>query len=125
MMEYVTFNNGVQMPLLGYGVYQVGLEGCEQCVRDAIDVGYRAIDTAQVYGNEAGVRSPSMKKRKIGNMEISAIGFVAFSPMPNEFLGARYGKNNRYKKTDYGSFMPQFFECQVAENRKTNFLKIT
>lgn len=54
-MEYVTLNNGVQMPKLGYGVYQVTNEACERCVLDAIQVGYRSIDTAQPYGNEQAV----------------------------------------------------------------------
>lgn len=54
-MEYVTLNNGVKMPVLGYGVYQTPPEQTEQCVLDAIRVGYRSIDTAQAYGNEEGV----------------------------------------------------------------------
>lgn len=54
-MEYVTLNNGVTMPILGYGVYQVDPEECERCVLDAVSVGYRLIDTAQAYGNEEGV----------------------------------------------------------------------
>ncbi len=54
-MEYVTLNNGIKMPVLGYGVYQVTNEECERCVLDAISVGYRSIDTAQAYGNEAAV----------------------------------------------------------------------
>lgn len=54
-MEYVTLNNGVKMPMLGYGVYQVTPEECERCVSDAISVGYRSIDTAQAYANEEGV----------------------------------------------------------------------
>ena len=54
-MEYVTLNNAVKMPVLGYGVYQTPPEETERCVRQAIDVGYRAIDTAQAYGNEEGV----------------------------------------------------------------------
>ena len=54
-MKYVTLSNGVQMPMLGYGVFQVSNEETERCVLDAIDVGYRLIDTAQSYGNEAGV----------------------------------------------------------------------
>lgn len=54
-MEYVTLNNGVQMPKLGYGVYQVTNDACERCVLDAIQVGYRSIDTAQSYGNEQAV----------------------------------------------------------------------
>lgn len=51
-MEYVTLNNGVKMPVLGYGVFQVSNEECERCVSDAISVGYRLIDTAQAYGND-------------------------------------------------------------------------
>ncbi|WP_028974202.1 aldo/keto reductase [Spirochaeta cellobiosiphila] len=54
-MEYVQLNNGVKMPYLGYGVYQVTPEECERCVTDALDVGYRSIDTAQAYRNEEGV----------------------------------------------------------------------
>ena len=54
-MEYVTLNNGIQMPALGYGVYQVNNEECERCVLDAISAGYRLIDTAQSYGNEEAV----------------------------------------------------------------------
>lgn len=51
-MEYVTLNNGIKMPVLGYGVFQVKGEECERCVLDAVRVGYRAIDTAQSYGND-------------------------------------------------------------------------
>ena len=54
-MEYITLANGVKMPLLGYGVYQVDPAECERCVTDAIAVGYRSIDTAQAYHNEEGV----------------------------------------------------------------------
>lgn len=54
-MDYVTLANGVKMPQLGYGVYQVTKEECKRCVLDALDVGYRAIDTAQSYFNEAEV----------------------------------------------------------------------
>ena len=54
-MEYVSLNNGVKMPKVGYGVFQVAGEECERCVLDALDVGYRAIDTAQSYGNEIAV----------------------------------------------------------------------
>ena len=56
-MEYVELNNGVKMPMLGYGVYQTPPEETERCVLEAVDVGYRSIDTAQAYGNEEGVGS--------------------------------------------------------------------
>ena len=54
-MEYVTLSNGVRMPQLGYGVYQVSKEECTRCVLDALAVGYRHIDTAQSYFNEEEV----------------------------------------------------------------------
>lgn len=54
-MEYVTLYNGVKMPQLGYGVYQVTREECERCVLDALEVGYRSLDTAQSYFNEEQV----------------------------------------------------------------------
>ena len=54
-MKTVKLNNGVEMPILGYGVYQIAPEECERCVLDAINVGYRSIDTAQAYYNEEGV----------------------------------------------------------------------
>ena len=54
-MEYVTLNNGVKMPILGFGVYQISKEDCARCVLDAIKVGYRHFDTAQSYFNEEQV----------------------------------------------------------------------
>lgn len=54
-MKYVTLSNGVKMPQVGYGVYQVGKDECERCVLDALSVGYRHLDTAQSYFNEEEV----------------------------------------------------------------------
>ncbi|MUT64762.1 aldo/keto reductase [Paenibacillus sp. NEAU-GSW1] len=68
-MKYITLNNGVQMPILGYGVYQIhNPEECERCVLDAIRVGYRSIDTAQVYRNEAAV-GRAIKKSGVSREE--------------------------------------------------------
>ncbi len=60
-MNYVTLNNGVKMPQLGYGVYQVTKEECERCVLDALETGYRSLDTAQSYFNEEEVGSAIQK----------------------------------------------------------------
>ena len=54
-MEYIRLSNGVEMPTLGYGVFLVSPDECERCVTDALNVGYRLIDTAQAYQNEEGV----------------------------------------------------------------------
>lgn len=68
-MQYVKLNNGVEMPILGYGVYQVSPNECERCVSDAIGVGYRSIDTAQAYGNEAEV-GRAIKKSGVSRNEL-------------------------------------------------------
>lgn len=60
-MEYVTLSNGIKMPILGYGVYQVTKEECERCVLDALKAGYRSLDTAQSYFNEEEVGSAIQK----------------------------------------------------------------
>ena len=60
-METIILSNGVEMPLLGYGVYLVSPEECERCVLDAISTGYRLIDTAQAYYNEEGVGEATTK----------------------------------------------------------------
>jgi 2,5-diketo-D-gluconate reductase A len=68
-MEYVSLANGVKMPILGYGVYQVTQEECERCVMDALEVGYRSIDTAQSYFNETetgnGIRKSGLPREEI------------------------------------------------------------
>lgn len=61
-MEYVTLNNGIKMPSVGFGVFQISeKEECVRAVLDAIDVGYRLIDTAQSYGNEEAVGEAIVK----------------------------------------------------------------
>jgi len=68
-MKYATLLNGVKMPMLGYGVYQVTKEECERCVLDALKVGYRSIDTAQSYFNEEEVGS-AIEKSGIPRNEV-------------------------------------------------------
>lgn len=69
-MQKVTLNNGVEMPIIGFGVFQVkDLDECERSVVDAIDVGYRLIDTAQSYGNEEAV-GKAIKKSNVAREDI-------------------------------------------------------
>ncbi len=68
-MEYITLSNGVKMPQLGYGVYQISKDECERCVLDALKIGYRHIDTAQSYFNEEEVGS-AIEKSGIPREEI-------------------------------------------------------
>lgn len=68
-MDFVTLSNGVKMPQLGYGVFQVSAEECERCVLDALDVGFRLIDTAQSYFNEEQVGT-AIEKSGVARSEI-------------------------------------------------------
>lgn len=68
-MEYRILSNGVKMPTLGYGVFQVTKEECERCVLDALKAGYRLIDTAQSYFNEEEV-GRAIKKSGVPREEI-------------------------------------------------------
>ncbi len=79
-MEFVTLNNGIIMPQMGYGVYQVTPEECERCVSDALSVGYRMIDTAQAYHNEEGV-GQAIKKAALTGMSSSLSARCGFQTM--------------------------------------------
>ena len=68
-MEYVTLNNGVKMPIIGYGVNKLEKEETERCVLEALKAGYRLIDTAQSYENEKEIGS-AIKKSGIPREEI-------------------------------------------------------
>ena len=69
-MENITLNNGVEMPILGFGVYQMNdASECEKSVLDAIEVGYRLIDTASAYGNEEAVGN-AIKKSGVPRKEL-------------------------------------------------------
>lgn len=67
-MKQIRLNNGIEMPQLGYGVFQIDPQECERCVTDAISVGYRSFDTAQVYRNEDGVGN-AIRKSEIPREE--------------------------------------------------------
>lgn len=68
-MEYLTLNNGVPMPLIGFGTFMLGGETCTEAVTAAIEIGYRMIDTAEAYGNEKevgeGIRQSGIDRREL------------------------------------------------------------
>ncbi|WP_443682970.1 aldo/keto reductase [Phascolarctobacterium succinatutens] len=99
-MDYVTLANGVKMPQLGYGVYQVTKEECERCVLDALDVGYRAIDTAQSYFNEAEV-GEAIAKSGIDRKEIFLTTKVWIEHYGYENTKISVLKSMEKLKTDY------------------------
>ena len=99
-MEYVTLNNGIKMPQLGYGVYQVNNAECERCVLDAISVGYRSIDTAQSYQNEEAVGS-AVQKCGIPRNELFLTTKVWISNGGYEAAKASIDKSLQKLQTDY------------------------
>lgn len=98
-MEYVTLNNGIKMPKLGYGVYQTPAEDTKRCVLDAIEVGYRSIDTAQAYYNEEGVGN-AVAKSGIPREEFF-ITTKAWIYTNSEDARASIEQSLRKLKTDY------------------------
>ena len=99
-MKNIQLNNGVQMPLLGYGVYQVDPKECERCVSDAISVGYRMIDTAQIYRNEEGVGN-AIKKSGIDRKEFFIVTKVWVSNAGYEKAKASIETSLHKLQTDY------------------------
>jgi len=99
-MEYVTLSNGVQMPILGYGVYQVTQEECERCVLDALAAGYRLIDTAQSYFNEEQVGN-AIRKSGIPREEIFLTTKVWLEHYGYEQTKASVLESMRKLQTDY------------------------
>lgn len=103
-MEYVTLSNGVKMPQLGYGVYQVTKEECERCVLDALSVGYRSIDTAQSYFNEEEV-GRAIEKSRIDRKEIFLTSKVWIEHYGYEECKKSVLESLRKLRTDYIDLM--------------------
>lgn len=99
-MKTITLNNGVEMPLVGYGVFQIAPEACERCVRDAIDAGYRSIDTAQAYFNEEGVGN-AIRNCGVPREELFVTDKVWISNAGDEQAARSIDESLRKLQTDY------------------------
>lgn len=103
-MEYVKLSNGVEMPILGYGVYQVPPQECERCVSDAIGVGYRSIDTAQAYRNEEGVGN-AIRKCGVPREELFITTKVWISNAGYDKAKASIDESLRKLQSDYADLL--------------------
>lgn len=103
-MNTVKLNNGIEMPQIGYGVYQVASAECERCVSDALKVGYRMIDTAQAYHNEEGVGN-AIHQSGISRNEIFIVSKIWISNYGYEKAKASIDDSLRKLKTDYVDLM--------------------
>lgn len=99
-METVKLSNGVEMPILGYGVYQVTPEECERCVLDALNVGYRSIDTAQAYFNEQQVGN-AIRKSGVPRGDLFVTTKVWITNAGEERAAASIDESLRKLQTDY------------------------
>lgn len=115
-MNTVTLNNGVIMPQVGYGVYQVSPAECERCVSDALSVGYRMIDTAQAYHNEEGVGA-AVKNSGIARAELFLVSKIWISNYGYEKAKRSIDESLRKLGTDYIDLMllhQPFCDCYGA-----------
>ncbi len=99
-MEYIKLSNGVEMPQLGYGVFMVGPDESERCVSDALEVGYRMIDTAQAYQNEEGVGN-AWRKSGIKREELFLVTKVWISNNGEEKAAKSIDESLRKLQTEY------------------------
>ena len=99
-MNYITLSNGVKMPQLGYGVYQVTKDECKRCVSDALKVGYRLIDTAQSYFNEEEVGA-AIAESAIPRKEIFLTTKIWIEHYGYEAAKASVLESMRKLQTDY------------------------
>lgn len=103
-MKTIKLNNGIEMPQIGYGVYQVSPDECERCVSDALKTGYRMIDTAQAYHNEEGV-GRAVKNSGINRSDIFIVNKVWISNYGYEKAKASIDDSLRKLQTDYIDLM--------------------
>ena len=99
-MQNIRLYNGVEMPILGYGVFQVPPQEAERCVSDALSVGYRLIDTAQAYFNEEGV-GEAVAKSGIKREDLFLVTKVWISNNGEEKAARSIDESLRKLKTDY------------------------
>ena len=99
-MKEVILNNGVRMPIIGYGVFLVSPQECERCVSDALSVGYRLIDTAQAYQNEEGVGN-AISKSGIKREDLFLVTKVWISNSGEEKASKSIDESLRKLQTDY------------------------
>ena len=99
-MEYIKLYNGVEMPVLGYGVFMVSPSECERCVTDALNTGYRLIDTAQAYQNEEGVGN-AWRKSGLKREDLFLVTKVWISNNGEEKAAESIDESLRKMQTEY------------------------
>lgn len=99
-MLSIRLNNGIEMPLLGYGLFKVPPQEAERCTREALETGYRLIDTAQAYGNEEGV-GRAIAQSGIDRKEVFIVTKIWITNAGEEKAARSIEESLRKLKTDY------------------------
>lgn len=99
-MQTIKLNNGIEMPLLGYGLFQVPPQEAERCTTDALEVGYRLIDTAQAYDNEEGVGN-AIRKSGLKREDVFVVTKVWITNAGEEKAARSIEQSLRKLQTDY------------------------
>ena len=103
-MQCTTQSNGVKMPMIGYGVFQVDPQEAQRCVSDALSIGYRMVDTAQAYRNEEGVGA-AVRKSGLGREEVFLVSKIWISNYGEERALASIDESLKRLQTDYIDLM--------------------
>ena len=97
-MEFITLNNGIEMPILGYGTFLSNGDECEQSVCKAIQAGYRLIDTAEAYGNEVqvgkGIRLSGIDRKEL--FIVTKVNFKSYENTRETVLNSLKNLNTDY-----------------------------
>lgn len=99
-MQTIQLNNGIDMPILGYGLFQVPPREAERCTREALETGYRLIDTAQAYGNEQGV-GDAVRQSGIPREELFIVTKIWITNAGEERAARSFEQSLRKLQTDY------------------------
>lgn len=103
-MQCTTLGNGVKMPMIGYGVFQVDPQEAQRCVSDALSIGYRMVDTAQAYRNEEGVGA-AVRKSGLRREEVFLVSKIWISNYGEERALASIDESLKRLQTDYIDLM--------------------
>lgn len=99
-MQTIQLNNGIDMPILGYGLFQVPPREAERCTREALETGYRLIDTAQAYANEQGV-GDAVRQSGIPREELFIVTKIWITNAGEERAARSFEQSLRKLQTDY------------------------
>lgn len=118
-MEYLTLNNSIQMPLVGFGTFMLNGKSCTDAVVSAIQAGYRMIDTAQAYGNEeavgAGIRASEIDRKEL--FLITKVNFTSYENAEQTVMQSQKSADRLFRSAASALAVCELL-CRMAQLRK-------